>query len=85
MTFTPSVHDYVGADMGYAPRGFSPWMPSVEFGTNAGGAILWAGERVSVISAWERDYLPGAPILLYVESHGTGERTHVTAADLLPA
>ena len=82
MSFTPSTHEFVGTDRNYSPIGYMPYMPPAEFGTPGNGAILYPGERVTVLSAWERDYLPASPILLYVESHGTGQRTHVVADDL---
>ena len=80
--FTPTTHEYVGTDRAYLPQGFMP------FQTDRHGSevILFQGDTVTVESAWERDYLPDAPTLLYVRSHTTGIATHVTASDLpLPA
>lgn len=80
--FTPTIHPYVSTEMAYSPQGYMPYQPPMEWGTPGNGAILYAGETVTVISAWERDYLPGSPKLLWVQSHNTGERTHVIADDL---
>lgn len=78
--FTEVDHELVGAVAGWMPRGFSPWNVRRE----TYDAILWNGDYVTVLSAWDRDYLDDAPILLYVQSHTTRLCTHVPAYELFP-
>jgi len=79
--FTPATHPLVGTEVTYLPPGTSPYA-RVE-GTGDVRVIMRSGDPVTVLSAWSRDYLPNAPILLYVQSHNTHECTHVTESDLI--
>lgn len=72
---------YVGTTAAYMPRGRSPYDPMRGDGDSS--VILYNGDRVTIESAWTRDYLPAdAPTLYYVRSYVTGKCTHVTASDL---
>lgn len=78
---TPVENDnLVGATRAYVPAGFawSPVDPTPDKNT-----IMCSGDIVTVESAWGRDYLENAPLLYYVTSHRTGQKTHVTAGDLV--
>jgi len=79
--FTPADHDLVGRTMTYLPDGTSPYDPALL--AHEGVPIINSGDPVTVLSAWSRDYLPnGGKPLLYVESHNTRDRTHVTPDQL---
>lgn len=85
--FTPANHSLVGTRRVYIGQGSSPYDPNhpdhPDHVSEPGGlTILNAGDPVWVLSAWDRDYLTDAPILLYVRSENTGEATHVLACDL---
>lgn len=65
----------------YLPEGYSPIKP---FEPRDPQAILCPGERVLVVSVWDRDtYLPGAVLLAYVTCYESGETTHVPVTDLM--
>ena len=79
--FTLTTHPHVGTERIYIHQGASPYQPEPHDGK--GVAVLFPGDVVTVESAWVRPYLDDtAPTLLYVLSHTTGQRTHVTADDL---
>jgi hypothetical protein len=80
--FTPADHPLVGTESTYLPAGSSPY--ALAYVPTDGHIIMRSGDPVTVLSAWSRDYLPGAPILLYVKSHNTRECAHVTESDLIP-
>lgn len=77
--FTPITHPYVGTEKTYLPQGKTPYAPQAI----TSQTVLANGDRVTVLSAWYRPYLPAdAPILLYVRSHNTGQMMHVVQGDL---
>lgn len=81
MAFTRTTHPLVGKEMIYLPQGTSPYQIPLDIDYTK--FILVNGDKVTVLSAWTRDYLPPtAPILLYVRSHNTHHYTHITADDL---
>lgn len=75
------MHPLVGTESTYLPPGSSPY--ALAYGETEGRVIMRSGDPVTVLSAWTRDYLPNAPILLYVQSHNTRECTHVTESQLI--
>jgi hypothetical protein len=79
--FTPAEHPLVGTESTFLPSGSSPY--ALVYAPTEGQVIMRSGDPVTVLSAWSRDYLPGAPVLLYVQSHNTKEFTHVTESDLI--
>ena len=69
------------AVLAYLPEGFSPIKP---FTPRDPQALLVPGERVLVISVWDRDhYLPGAVLLAYVTCLESGEQIHLPITDLI--
>jgi len=88
--FTETTHPFVGTTRIFVPQGMSPIEPDYTplSGRESGEMILWVGDAVTVLSAWNRDYLPsqpgtpGNPTLLYVRSHTTGLCTHVVADEV---
>ena len=66
--------------LAYAPQGAMPYRPSTPRDPEV---ILSPGERVLVLSTWDREhYLPGAVLLAYVLFPESGECTHVPVTDL---
>lgn len=86
--FAPTSHPFVGREMifGTEIESDNHKLYSTtrrQLAEKGERMILFVGDRVTVESAWTRPYLPdGGETLLYIKSHTTGERTHVTAADL---
>lgn len=69
------------AVLAYMPEGFSPYSA---FSPRDPQAILCPGERVLVISVWDRDhYLPNGVLLAYVTCLVTGEQLHLPITDLV--
>ena len=69
------------AVLAYMPEGFSPIRQATSRDPQS---IVVPGERVLVLSVWDRDhYLPDGVLLAYVLAYESGEQIHLPVTDLV--